>query len=263
MAKSKYITKEKLKQFLLPGIVFILVIGLWESIVYLFSVPNYLVATPHQIALYIRLNIKELLTQSGITFLEATLGFLVGGGIGIIVGVLFANFRWVKISFYPYVIALKTMPVIALAPLLVIWFGGGVYSRAAIAGIICFFPCLVNTVRGLQSVEDDWLDIVYSMGASRWQLFYKVRLKFALPYILAGLKISTTLSVIGAVVAEFIVFSSGVGFTILYARTQHDMPAMSAGILASALIGMLMFGIMSLIEKKTLYWFGSKIEAET
>lgn len=246
--------------YLLPVVVFMVVIGLWEGIVLLFRVPQYLLPPPYEI-------LQTMVTMRGslswnflITSISSVGGLLLGGGLGIVTGILFAYSRPIEISLYPYAVALKTLPIIALAPLLTLWFGNGIPARVIIAALISFFPCIVNTTRGLRSVDEEWLDLMDCLGAKKWQVFKDVRLKFALPYIFAALKVSATLSVLGAIVGEFVAPKDGLGSIILIALYQIETDTMYAGIIASGILGIMLFALVSAIESKVLFWHRSDLE---
>lgn len=141
-----------------------------------------------------------------------------------------------------------------MAPLLVLWFGTGLFSKIVAAALVCFFPILVNTVKGLGSVNNDALDLFKSYSATKWQIFTKLRLPNSLPYIFSALKISTGLAVVGAVVGEFVGASKGIGYVILVSSYHLETTTMFAAIIMSALAGVLFFWLISVLEKKFIFW---------
>jgi NitT/TauT family transport system permease protein len=154
----------------------------------------------------------------------------------------------------PYLIGLKAVPLIAIAPLLVIWLGNGFISKAVMAATICFFPIVVNLTRGLREVPEEQMDLMKSLGASGTQIFFTVRVPNSLPFLFAALKITSTLSVVGAVVAEFSGANQGVGYAIMVAALRTDTPLMFTGIILASLLGMLLYYAIEFIEPFFVKW---------
>jgi NitT/TauT family transport system permease protein len=151
-------------------------------------------------------------------------------------------------------IALKTTPLVALAPLLVIWLGTGLWSKVAASVLICFFPVLVNSVKGLKTVEPEARELFATYGASRWELFWRLRFPMSLPYVLAGLKISTSLAVVGAIVGEFVGANKGLGYVVMLASYHMETPTMFAAIFCAAGVGLVMFWGVSAAERRIVFW---------
>ena len=242
------------KDVIPPILVALAVLGLWELIVRVAHVPNYLLPAPSQIFAEIVKTILPLLKDTAVTMLESVLGFVVGSGLAVGVSVIFTHSKLMERSFYPYAIALKTIPIIAIAPLLILWFGNGIPAKIVMAALICFFPVIVNTTKGLQSVSPAALDLFGSLSASRWQVLWKLRFPMALPYIFSALKISATLAVIGAIVGEMAGANIGLGYTILIASYYIETNMLFAAIVLASLVGVAFFGLVALIEKRALYW---------
>ncbi|MDI6798126.1 MAG: ABC transporter permease, partial [Desulfatibacillaceae bacterium] len=180
---------------------FILILLVWSAVIKIFDVPSYIAPSPVDVGASISKNARHLLEQTGITMAEAVLGFLVANICGIALSIAFVHSRAVERSVYPYTIALKAVPLVAIAPLLTLWFGTGFLGKVIMAATISFFPIIVNATIGLKSVDPEALHLMRSLSASRLQILLKLRLPSSLPYIFSGLKISSTLSVIGAIVA--------------------------------------------------------------
>lgn len=159
--ETKFRSLRMIKNVIPPVLVFIAVLGLWELIVRVARVPNYLLPAPSQIFIEIVKTILPLLKDTGITMLESVLGFAVGSGLAIAVSVMFTHSKLMERSFYPYAIALKTIPIIAIAPLLILWFGNGIPAKVVMAALICFFPVIVNTTKGLQTVSSAALELLF------------------------------------------------------------------------------------------------------
>jgi len=238
-----------------PALAFvILVIGAWEGIVYFSSVPEYLLPAPSVIVKrLLALNI-EILSHTAYTALEATLGFIMGSAFGFLLAVAFVHSHTLELGIYPYAIALKTVPIVAIAPLLVVWFGNGVLPKVIVSAIISFFPVVVNTTKGLRSVYSEAFDLFDSMSATRRQVFFKLRVPSALPYLFAALRISSTLAVIGAIVGEFSGADKGLGFFILISSYRLETVDMFVGILVSSLLGILFFYSVAILERIVVPW---------
>lgn len=251
---SKKNIKRGLKEIGIPILFFVGILLVWEILVLLFNIPEYLLPRPTSIISEIITNFSSLLSHTGITMFEAIAGYIIANLIGFCIAVIFAHSKTIEKGFYPYAIALKTTPIIAMAPLLVLWFGTGLFSKIVTAALVCFFPILVNTVKGLGSVDSDALDLFKSYSASKWQIFTKLRLPNSLPYIFSALKISTGLAVVGAVVGEFVGASKGIGYVILVSSYHLETTTMFAAIIMSALAGVLFFWLISILEKKFIFW---------
>ena len=157
---------------------------------------------------------------------------------------------------------LQTVPIVAIAPLLTIWFGFTLVPKVVIAAIICFFPVLVNTTRGLRSVSGQALELMNVLSARKRQIFWRLRVPSSLPYVFAGLRVAATLSVIGAIVAEFTGSNRGIGYVIVQASYRIDTKLMFAGIALSSLGGIVFFNIIGWIEKKVLHWPDARLQEQ-
>lgn len=246
--------KRRLKEIAQPIFFFISIILIWEVLVVIFKVPEYLLPKPSRILLEIYANFSSLCRHTAITLLEAVIGYLIANFLGFLIAVIFVHSKTFERALYPYAIAFKTTPLIAMAPLLVLWFGTGIASKSVASAIICFFPILVNAVQGLRAVDKEALNLFRSLSASKWQILIKLRLPSALPYIFSALKISAGLAVIGAVVAEFVGASSGIGYVILISSYYFETAKMFAAVIMSAAAGWLFFWLVSLVEKKIVFW---------
>lgn len=254
--------KSKLVNWFPPFLFLIAFVLIWHLSIVLFSIPNYLIPPPGKIAQHIAANFSTLLKDTSITMFESVAGFLVGGIFGIVVAIGFAHSKSLEKAVYPYMIALKAIPIVAIAPLLVLWFGNGIFGKIIMSATIGFFPVIVNTTTGLKSVDQESLDLFKSLSASKLDIFLKLRFPTSLPHIFSALKISSTLSVVGAIVAEFSGAKAGLGYSMLVAVYQLDTESLYAGILASALGGILFFGLIALIEKKVLKWHVITMDAK-
>lgn len=230
------------------------IIAVWEFIVRIFSIPEYLLPTPSVISVDLAKNFSSLAYHAGITLTEAFLGFIIANILGVLVAVAFSRSKTLEKGLYPFAIALKTTPIIALAPLLVLWFGNGIASKVVAAAFVSFFPAIVNTTKGLRSIDVEALDLFKSLSANKWQIFSKLRFPTALPYVFSALKISTSLAIIGAIVGEFVGSNKGIGFVILVSSYHLEIVRMFSAVIVATLIGIIFFGIISIIEKRVVFW---------
>jgi NitT/TauT family transport system permease protein len=188
------------------------------------------------------------------TVWEAFCGFAIATGLGLTLGALIAEFRVVERIVYPYLIALQTMPKIALAPVLLVWFGFGLGSKIAVAAVISLFPILVNTIAGLKGCDQGRLDVLRALGAGRWDRFRLVKLPNALPFVFAGLSTAVMFALTGALVGEFVGATQGLGYLIVQANSQMNIPQVFAVLLVLCAIGTAAFGVMQLLRRRFLYW---------
>jgi NitT/TauT family transport system permease protein len=177
-------------------------------------------------------------------------------GAAAALGYLLSKSRLAEQILAPYIVATQAIPVVAIAPLLFIWLGSGFASKVLICSLIVFFPVLVNTVIGLRSVSADLRELTRSLGATRWQNFRLLELPAALPILLGGLKIGATLSVIGAVVGEFIAPDRGLGFLISVARGQYDTALVFVGVFTLIVMALALYGMVAWAESRLLKWRG-------
>lgn len=240
----------------LPLVVFVVLMGTWEGLVRLLAVPGYILPPPSGIVSAFYRGIVEgpYLADLAVTASEAVSGFLVGSFVGLALGVVIVMFPLMERIIYPYVVALQTVPKVALAPLLVVWFGFGMTSKIIIVALVSLFPVLVNVIAGLRAVEQERLDLLGALSATRWQEFRYLRFPNALPYFFAGLHTAVVLSVIGAIVGEFVGATAGIGFRILQANYALDIAAAFALFAILSLLGLTLHSVLKLIERRTVFW---------
>jgi NitT/TauT family transport system permease protein len=244
-------------QYARPLILIVAVFILWDLVIRVFKIPPYLIPAPWDVAKMLVAEWPRLWRESLFTA-SATLG---GFGLSILLGIpiamLIAYSRLVESFVYPLLVFSQSVPKIAIAPLFVVWFGFGIFPKVISAFLLGFFPVVVATVMGFKSMETDMIDLARSMRASRWQMFLKFRLPQALPSIFSGLKVSATLAVVGAVVGEFVGSNSGIGYVLQIANGNFDLPLMFAALFVLSMMGVILFGIVDLIEKVMIPWHQS------
>jgi len=242
--------------FLVAPVVFVLFVVGWEFSVKAAGVSDLVLPAPTQIAsaLVDGLNSGLLARHFFVTFTEFSLGFLGALAAALVIGTLISQFRLVEAAAFPFIIALQSMPKIAIAPLILIWFGFGIESKMITAGISAFFPLVVSTVAGLRGVPTDKIDLLRAMGASRLKIFKLVQLPEALPFIFAGVNIAIVMAVLGAIVGEFIGAKAGLGQLLLQMNYQMDIAGMFSVLVVLIAMGLaLNFGVQWL-RAKLIFW---------
>ena len=241
---------------LLSVVTFCVFIAVWEGIVRVFAIPKIVLPPPSAIVLafWQSLSDGELSWHLAVTLYEILAGFVVGSIGGLVLGFVIALSPSIERIFYPYVVAFQTVPKVAIAPIIVIWFGYGVASKVVITATIAFFPLLANTIVGLRAAPSDQVEMLVSYTATRWQVFRKVRLLQALPYIFVGLDIAIVLSVIGAIVGEFVGAKAGLGYLILQKNFNFDMAGTFAILIVLSLIGVGLHAVIVFAQRRVVFW---------
>ncbi|MFQ5612335.1 MAG: ABC transporter permease [Anaerolineae bacterium] len=242
--------------FLLIPVGLAVFIGLWAAVVRLADYPPFILPSPGAVgAKFIRtLGDGTIWRHSQVTLLEMLAGLTLGLSIATVLGYLLAKSPLMERLVGPYIVASQAIPAVALAPLLIIWFGSGLWSKVLVCALVVFFPVLINTIVGLRSVNSGLRDLMRSLQASRWQTFTMLEVPAALPVLLGGLKIGVTLSVIGAVVGEFVSADQGLGFLINLSRGLFDTALMFVAIAVLVCIALSLYLMVVGLEKWLLAW---------
>ncbi len=252
--------KRLLRSILPPLIPLVVILIALELIVRMNWVPSYLVPAPTKVfkAFVNPITARELWQATLDTAIAAVIGFLASVVVGMMIAILLSSAGWVQRAFYPYAVFFQTVPIIAIAPLLVIWIGFGMPTVIASAFIVSVFPVIANTLSGLLSTDPALRDLFRLYGASHTASLFKLRLPYALPNIFTGLRVAAGLAVIGAIVGEFIT-GGGIGGVIDISRTQQRVDKIFAGLLLASLLGITLFGLINLISYLTLRnWHASE-----
>lgn len=228
----------------------------WEILVRLMKLPAFILPAPGQVGARLLRALSDgiLLRHTATTLLEVLIGLVAGVFFATLLGYLLAKSRLLENFLQPYLVASQAVPTVAIAPLLVIWFGPGILSKVLICSLMVFFPVLVNTVVGLRAVPDNLRDLMRSLRASRVQILTLLELPAALPVLLGGLRIGATLSVIGAVVGELVGADRGLGFLINVGRGQYDTALVFVGVFTLIALTLVLYGMVVLLEKRLLLW---------
>jgi len=245
---------EHIKRYIHPVSATVILLLLWGFLVDFFNVSSIIFPGPIKVFGVIISQFDSLAYNSLITLNESVLGFLIGFLFAVILAVGFQFSVFFKKSFLPFAIATRAIPTIAIAPIVVLWFDTGLSSKIVLSAFIAFFPILVNFMKGLNQIEDEVVDLMKTFSASQWQIFYKVRLPYSLPYLFAGLKIASSFAVIGAIIAEFIGSSKGIGYIIKSSTYYSETDLTFAGIILASLIGLIFYWIIELIERRIVKW---------
>jgi len=240
----------------LPAALIVLVLlGIWEGYVRLWAVPKWLLPAPSVIIMTLVVSRELLLDHTLVTLLEVVVGF----GLSLLSGVLLAcgiaASRTLERALYPFVIASQMVPIIVIAPLLLIWVGYGLTPKIIVVALTAFFPIVVNMVDGLKSVDPDAVNLLRTMGASHWQIFVKVQVPTSLPFLFSGLRVAMAVSVIGAVIGEWVGSSQGLGYLMIRSKPQFLTERVFAAIVILSVMGLALFVLVGVIEKLAIPWW--------
>lgn len=240
----------------LPGVSLLVGLAAWEWVARASGLPQFILPPPSAVAARLGRAVLDgsLLAHTLATLSEVLAGLALGVSVASVLGYALAKSTALERILSPYVVASQAIPIIAIAPLLVIWFGPGRISKVLICGLIVFFPVLVNTVLGVRSVPRELYELMRSLQATRSQVFLKLEAPAAMPVLLGGLKIGATLSVIGAVVGEFVGADQGLGFLINLADGLYDTPLVFVAVLTLIAMALSLFGLVAVLERRLLAW---------
>lgn len=240
---------------LIPAVLAAVILG-WDLLVRWQGYPAFLLPSPARVAARFAIALRDgsLRLHTLVTLREIFGGLALGLSVAILLGYALAKSRLLERILAPYLVASQAIPIVALAPLLVIWFGTGALSKVLVCALTLFFPVLINTIVGIRSVEADLMDLMRSLQATRWQTFRYLELPASLPVLFGGLKIGVALSVIGAVVSEFVGADRGLGFLVNLARGLFDTPLMFVALFTLMAIALGLYFLVSLFESLLLRW---------
>ncbi|HEX2887094.1 ABC transporter permease [Vineibacter terrae] len=239
---------------LLPIAAVVGLLVVWEIAVVVFDIKPFIAPAPSMVAKVLAAKFGMLMSNLLPTAIEALSGFLLGNAAAIAIATAFVYKRTLEEAFFPVAVMINTIPVVAKAPILVLLLGNGMEPKIAIAALICFFPTLVNMTRGLRDVSPQQLELMRILSASPREVFIKLRLKNALPYLFSALKIAASTAVIGAIVGEWIGATAGIGALIIQATYNFDSPLLYATIVVGSAFSATFFGVISWAERRLLKW---------
>ena len=230
-------------------------IGLWQGLVVLYDIPRWKLIAPSAIAEELWRAKAMLLDHTWVTAQEVFIGFAIALVAGILLAVVMNMSRTLERVIYPSVIASQTIPIIVIAPLLLIWVGYGMQHKVIVVALIAFFPLVVNTVDGLRSADPDLISLLRVMGASRWQVFTKAQAPSSLPFMFSGIKVAITVSVIGAVIGEWVGSNEGLGYLIILSKAQFLWERAYAATVLLGVMGISLFLVVGVLERALLPWY--------
>jgi NitT/TauT family transport system permease protein len=238
----------------MPWLAMALFLVIWELICIVFDLPEILLPRPTRVFAVFVQRIDILLAFCWDTLWTTVVGFLLAIAGGVVLGVLIGASPLIYSGLYPLLIAFNAVPKVAIVPILMIWLGVGAAPAVITAFAISFFPIVVNVATGLATIEPEMIDVLNSLGASRLEILRKVGLPRAMPYLFASLKVAITLAFIGSVISETVGGNRGIGFLMLSAGARNDAPTTFAGLFAIAIMGVAMYAICALVEKRMTRW---------
>jgi NitT/TauT family transport system permease protein len=241
--------REALQRYSLAVISHLLLIAAWHFFVVVGKVPNFVLPSPQATLNALLIPNYRWLENIAVTGAEIFGGYILAVVVGIAIALLFSWSRWLEMIAMPLLVSLNMIPKVALGPLIIVWFKYGIGPNIMMAFAICFFPIVLTTARGLKEVEPDLLDLVRSLKSSRWQVFTKIQLPGALPYIFSGMKVAAILAVAGAIVGEFLGSDRGLGYLMLQVQVTLDTAAMFMAVLLITLLGGILYLIVLGLER--------------
>ena len=247
---------DKLKSVLYPLATFVVLVAVWEIAIRAFKVPNFILPTPYAVLEALQRGYIEGLFWKHFFFTlqSMVLGYLFGCTLAFILGCLFAESKTVEQMFLPFVVALQSMPKVALAPLIIVWFGFGLESKIVMVALVCFFPMFINTAVGLRQTNPALIDLMHAFSASRWHILTRIKIPSAAGHIFAGLQIAVVLGLIGAVVAEFVSSTRGLGHLISAAAVNLETNTMFAALISLAALGVAGSLVIRFLHGRIVFW---------
>jgi NitT/TauT family transport system permease protein len=240
---------ENLQRWTFALLAHVALVAAWYLFVKLGNVPKFVMPSPGATLDALLQPNYSWWTNIAVTTTEIFAGYFLALVVGVALALVFTWSKPLESFFMPLLVSLNMIPKVALGPLIIVWFKYGVFPNTIMAFSICVFPILLTTARGLREIEPELLDLVRSLKGSRWQLFSKVQLPGALPYIFSGMKVAAILAVAGAIVGEFLGSDKGLGYLMLQVQVTLDTPAMFMAVIMITLIGMLLYGMVLALER--------------
>lgn len=248
--------KERIRSVVFPLAAFLVLIAAWHYAIRVFHVPNFILPTPLAVLEALQRGYIEGLFWPHFLFTLQSMvcGYLLGCSLAFVTGCLFAESRAVEQTLLPFVVALQSMPKVALAPLIIVWFGFGIESKIVMVALVCFFPMFINTAVGLKQTDPALVDLMRAFSASRWHILLRIKIPSAAGHLFAGLQIAIVLGLIGAVVAEFISATRGLGYLISAAAVNLETDTMFAALISLAALGVAGSAAIRVLHSRIVFW---------
>ena len=247
-------SRARLWRRVLPAAGILSLIGVWAALVYILKVPTFVAPSPQLVAITLFNKFDILIANLLPTAVEAISGFLLGNLSAILIATIFVHNKSIAQAFFPVVVLINSIPVVAKAPVLVLLLGNGMEPKIVIAAVVCFFPTLVNMVRGLESVNPQSLELMKVLSASKTEIFFKLRLLNSVPYLFSALKIAASTAVIGAIVGEWIGSNTGIGALIIQSTYNFDSAMLYATVIVGSAFSVAFFLTITPIERLVIRW---------
>jgi ABC-type nitrate/sulfonate/bicarbonate transport system permease component len=257
--KAEEVTDMKKKKpgFFYPLITILVAIAVWEAVTRIFSIPSYILPGPVEVAAALGKDFSLILYHAASTLAEGAIGIAISIGISILIAIWMDHFPLAKKTVYPLLVISQTVPVMAIAPLLIIWFGFGIAPKIILVVVMCFFPITVNMTDGFSQVDRDCLNMFRVWKASEGQIYRHLKFPCALPYFFSGLRISVTWMLVSAILSEWLGGDRGIGVYMLRAKQTYALDKVFAAVIFVVLMSLVLIGILNLIRKKAIYWTGT------
>ena len=252
--RKPYLLRRRTFRRILPWLVIIGLFVIWEFAVRLFNIEQFVLPSPLAIFESGWKWRWSLLDNAWQTFMTTFVGFALAVVVGLVGGIVIGSSTLVYDGLYPALIGFNSIPKVAVVPILVIWFGVGTVPAIITAFLLAFFPILVNVATGIATVEPELQDVLRALGAKRWQVIQKVGLPRSMPYFFASLKVAITVAFVGSIVSETVAANKGIGHLMLVASSRFDVPLAFAGLLVTAVMGVLMYVVAEMIERRMTGW---------
>ncbi|MDX2273769.1 MAG: ABC transporter permease [Cyanobacteriota bacterium] len=254
MSSLKKWMQSKQSAIILPTITTLILFILWEIIVRLFSIPNFILPAPSAVIVALFSSGQILIKHALQTLMTTVVGFVLALALGLLLGFWIGFSKIAYAILYPLLVGFNTIPKVALVPLMALWFGVGAVPAILTAFLLAFFPIAVNVAVGLDTVEPEMRDVLKSLGASPWEIFVKVGLPHSMPYLFASLKIAISSAFIGSVISETVASNGGLGFVILTASSQFEVALAFSGLLVLSAMGVILYSFFATLERYIIHW---------
>ncbi|MEU4193839.1 ABC transporter permease [Kribbella sp. NPDC026611] len=258
MTKRSWLTSSPVAAVLLPVVGLVAVFGIWWGAILVFKIEPFLLPTPWAVVLKFFEQPGELLQETGTSLLETVEGFLLAIAVGVPIALVIVRSAILERLVYPLLLMVNSIPKVAIAPLLVVWWGFGQWPKVLMVLLMCFFPIVISTAQGMKSTPAELVELMRSLKATRAQEFFKLRLRFAMPQIFTGFKVAISLAVIGSVIAEFVGATKGLGYVIQQSGASADTTLAFAAITLLSIMSIVLFYALVLLEHLLLPWAQEK-----